>query len=63
VVPVRNVLRSLVNYASTLSLKTQIEDEDDDDEYENEIRQPRSKPADAAKSALKEDTLAQEAFS
>jgi hypothetical protein len=62
VVPVRNVLRSLVNYASTLSLKTQIEDEDDD-EYENEIRQPRSKPADAAKSALKEDTLAQEAFS
>ena len=60
-VPVRNVLRSLVNYASTLSLKTQIEDEDDD-EYENEIRQPRSKPADAAKSALKEDTLAQEAF-
>jgi hypothetical protein len=62
VVPVRNVLRSLVNYASTLSLKTQIEDENDD-EYENEIRQPRSKPADAAKSALKEDTLAQEAFS
>jgi hypothetical protein len=62
VAPVRNVLRSLVNYASTLSLKTQIEYEDDD-EYENEIRQPRSKPADAAKSALKEDTLAREAFS
>ena len=61
-VPVRNVLRSLVDYAPTVSLKTQIEDEYDD-EYENEIRLPRSKPAAAAKSVLREETSEREAFS
>jgi hypothetical protein len=54
------LLRSLVDYAPALSLKSQIED---DDEYENETRLPRSKPAAAAKSVLREETSEREAFS
>jgi hypothetical protein len=38
-------------------------DRKDDDEYENEIRLPRSKPAAAAKSVLREETSEREAFS